>query len=139
MIQISQSKFTYAVVTLTVVVGMLYLVVASEEAANAVAEQAAVFEAIFFAVSGIAYIAVGIWMIKSNSQNKYPYIITLIGSLALIIFYFISRSVSLPIVGQQEDVGAIDITAKILQLAIIALSIYIISVGRTISESNIRP
>ena len=42
---------------------------------------------IFFIVTGIAYIAAGIWMMENKYYSKIPYVIAAIGSIALIAFY----------------------------------------------------
>ena len=82
-------------------------------------------QTIFFLVVGVAYIPLGIWMLK-NKNNKKPYIITFAGSLSLIVLYVLSRTVDLPVVGLQVDVGTIDIVSKIMQGAIVAGSSYVI-------------
>ncbi|TSA18475.1 MAG: hypothetical protein D4R72_02085 [Nitrosopumilales archaeon] len=82
-------------------------------------------QTMFFLAVGVAYIPLGIWMLK-NKNNKKPYIITFAGSLSLIVLYVLSRTVDLPVVGLQGDVGAIDIMSKILQGGIVAGSSYLI-------------
>lgn len=90
-------------------------------------------ETIFFLIVSIAYIPVGIWMLKKNHSQR-PHVIALIGSLSLIIFYIISRTMDLPIVGIQTDVGAIDISTKILQGGIIAGASYLIMVRKKLKN-----
>lgn len=90
-------------------------------------------ETIFFLIVSIAYIPVGIWMLKKKHSQR-PHIIALIGSLSLIIFYIISRTMDLPIVGIQTDVGAIDISTKILQGGIITGTIYLIMVRKKLEN-----
>ena len=82
-------------------------------------------QTIFFLVVGVAYVLLGIWMLK-NKDTKKPYIIASAGSLSLITLYVLSRTINLPIVGLQGDVGTIDIVSKILQGATIAGSSYLI-------------
>ncbi|MBI1829557.1 MAG: hypothetical protein HY222_05395 [Thaumarchaeota archaeon] len=82
-------------------------------------------QTIFFLAVGVVYIPLGIWMLK-NKNNKKPYIITFAGSLSLIILYILSRTVDLPVVGLQGDVGTIDVMSKILQGGIVAGSSYLI-------------
>ena len=86
-------------------------------------------QTIFFLVVAIVYIPVGIWMIKNRSNEK-PLYIALLGSGSLIVFYIISRTVDLPIVGIQSDVNSIDIVVKILQGGIIAGSSYLLMIKR---------
>jgi uncharacterized membrane protein (GlpM family) len=78
-----------------------------------------------FVVSGCAYIAIGLWMAKSKG-NRIPYVVAIVGSLALIALYILSRTISLPIVGLQEDVGTIDVLSKVLQIGIVAGSVYLL-------------
>jgi hypothetical protein len=101
-------------------------------------------ETVFFATVGAAYVGVAGWMlvdlskaakpkriVDASSQNapngnihqktKVPYVIAIGGSSALIVLYLISRTVALPIVGLQEDVGTIDLMSKVLQAGIIGV------------------
>ena len=89
---------------------------------------ATVNEIIFFIVVGIAYIAAGIWMLENKYYSKVPtsYIIAAIGSIALIAFYISTRTMNIPSIGLQDDVGAIDILSKVMQAAIAGISIYIV-------------
>lgn len=81
----------------------------------------------FFTVAGLGYAGVGIWMFKDKGKTNAPYVIAVIGSIALIGIYVASRTVNLPIVGIQEDVGALDILTKVLQLGIVGLGAYMIN------------
>lgn len=78
-------------------------------------------EVIFFTIIGATYIPVGLWMLKRKNSAK-PYVIALIGSAALIVFYVATRTVEIPMIGLQDDVGVPDVTAKILQGVIVALA-----------------
>lgn len=80
----------------------------------------------FFLVVGIAYIPVAIWMLKIKHKNKVPYIIAIIGSIALILLYALTRTVNLPSIGLQSDIGMIDIAAKVIQGGIVSISIFLI-------------
>lgn len=79
-------------------------------------------EIVFFSIVGASYIPVGLWMLKKKEISKKPYVIALIGSAALILFYVATRTVNIPMVGLQDDVGIQDLTAKTLQGAIVAIS-----------------
>jgi hypothetical protein len=79
-----------------------------------------------FAISGAGYVPVGLWMLETKHRSKTPYIIAIGGSLSLILLYVASRTISLPIVGLQDDVGSIDILSKILQGGIIAGCAYLL-------------
>jgi len=125
-----------SVAFLMLVTGAVYLVVATEEIAeaNGVYEEqnpnesieGALIETVFFATVGGAYIPVGLWAISSRDSSKTPYVLAVIGSGALLILYILSRTVNMPLVGQQNDVGFIDILSKGLQVGIISVSAYII-------------
>jgi hypothetical protein len=83
-------------------------------------------QTMFFATAAIVYLPLGIWMIKNNLHSRAPYIIASLVSIALIGLYVLSRTVSLPLVGIQEDVGVVDILAKITQGSIVAISLLLL-------------
>ena len=76
---------------------------------------ATVNEIVFFIVVGIAYTAAGIWMLENKYYSKVSYVIATIGSIALIAFYISTRTINIPSIGLQDDIGAIDILSKVLQ------------------------
>lgn len=92
-------------------------------------------ETIFFLIISIAYIPVGIIMLRKKHSQK-PHIIALIGSLSLIIFYILSRTINLPVVGIQTDVGTIDISTKILQGGIIVGTSYLIITRKKLEQKS---
>lgn len=83
---------------------------------------AAQVETMFFAATAVIYLPLGVWMLKNKLSSRAPYVIASIISVALIGIYIASRTVNLPVVGLQNDVGFIDILSKILQGAILAIS-----------------
>ena len=83
-------------------------------------------EIVFFIVVGVAYIAAGIWMLENKYYSKIPYILAIIGSIALIAFYISTRTMNIPSIGVQDDIGTIDILSKVMQVAIAGISIYIV-------------
>ncbi len=89
-------------------------------------------ELMFFTIVGIAYVLVGFWMIKCKYHSKIPYIVDITGSAALIIFYTVSRTVNLPIIGLESDIGMIDTISKILQGAIIVGSLFVLRLSKRI-------
>jgi hypothetical protein len=129
-----------SVAFLMIATGAVYLYVATQEIAEAnevyveqeVGEsiEGALIEAVFFATVGGAYIPVGLWAISGRHSTKTPYYLAIIGSGALIVLYVLSRTVDMPLVGQQDDVGFIDVGCKVLQGAIVAASMYIIATIR---------
>ena len=118
--------------------GVLYLFVSTQEIADASQEfkenagnpqefeSGAFIETAFFAAVGAAYIPIGLWATITRHTSKVPYVLAIGGSLALICLYVLSRTADIPFVGQQDDVGFIDILSKVLQGGIIAVSGYII-------------
>jgi hypothetical protein len=87
---------------------------------------ATVNEMVFFIVVGVAYIAAGIWMLENKYYSKIPYIIAIIGSTALIAFYISTRTINIPSIGVQDDIGTTDILSKVMQAAIAGVSIYVV-------------
>lgn len=83
-------------------------------------------EMTFFLIVAISYIPIAIWMLKVKHNNKIPYIIAIVGSAALIIFYILTRLIDIPSIGLQTDVGVIDITAKTMQAGIVSISSFLI-------------
>ena len=83
-------------------------------------------QTMLFATTAISYLPLGMWMIKNRLHSRAPYVITSLISFALIGLYVASRTIQLPVVGVQEDVGMIDIICKIIQGSIIVLSVLLI-------------
>jgi hypothetical protein len=83
-------------------------------------------QTMLFATAAIVYLPLGIWMIKNNLHSRAPYVIASLVSIALIGLYVVSRTVSLPLVGIQEDVGIVDVLAKITQGSIIVISLLLL-------------
>src|ERR1700687_1866824 len=83
-------------------------------------------QTMLFATAAIVYLPLGIWMIKNNLRSRAPYVIASLVSIALIGLYVLSRTVSLPLVGIQEDVGIVDILAKITQGSIVVISLLLL-------------
>lgn len=142
----------YVVTALMICTGALYFIVASQDyselsqssarsssnntdSKDEVDTIATVNEIIFFIVVGIAYIAAGIWMAENKYYSKVPYILAAIGSVALIAFYISTRTVNIPSIGIQDDIGTIDILSKVMQAAIAGISIYIVKSSTIIWRS----
>ena len=83
-------------------------------------------QTMLFATAAISYLPLGLWMIKNRFHSRAPYVITSLISFALIGLYVASRTIPLPVVGIQQDVGLIDMIAKITQGSIIILSVLLI-------------
>lgn len=115
------NKLVYIVGGLMLATGAIYLHEAYVESQEFSTELAAQAETMFFSTAGILYLPFGIWMIKSKMASRAPYIISMAGSVMLILLYIASRTVNLPIVGLQEDVGVTDLASKALQAGIVAV------------------
>lgn len=133
----------YLLAAIMLATGALYLGVASDEYAshqqeaqanteideeyeNSESSESAGFgdmgEVVFFSIVGGAYVPIGLWMLRRKEISKKPYLIALIGSASLILFYVATRTVNIPMIGLQDDVGVQDLTAKVLQGAIVSIS-----------------
>lgn len=127
----------YIITALMLSTSIIYLVVAFQDYkqisqthssdSNAAADiSATINEMTFFLIVGIAYIPIAIWMLKVKHNSKIPYLISIIGSAALILFYALTRTINIPTIGLQPDVGLIDVSAKLVQAGIVAISSYLI-------------
>lgn len=63
---------------------------------------------------------------KQVLHTRAPYVIASLISIALIGLYVMSRTVNLPIVGIQDDVGIFDIICKITQGGIVVVSLLLL-------------
>ena len=89
-------------------------------------DSASQIQTMLFTTAAVSYLPIGVWMIKNKLHSRAPYVIASLISVALIGLYVISRTVSLPVVGIQEDVGTIDILCKISQGGIIVVSLLLL-------------
>lgn len=83
-------------------------------------------QTMFFATAGIVYIPLGIWMLRNRLHSRGPYVISILVSIFLMVLYIASRTINLPVVGIQEDIGTVDIITKIIQIGIIAISVRLV-------------
>jgi hypothetical protein len=98
-----------------------------EAAAAATADIAATRnEMSFFLIVAISYIPIAIWMLIVKHRSNIPYIISIVGSAALIVFYILTRVIDIPYIGLQTDVGAVDIATKVIQTAIVSISLFLV-------------
>ena len=83
----------------------------------------------------MANLGVAGWILvfRKRLTNRMPYLIAAIGSAALIGLYIASRTMNLPIVGIQDDVGLMDIVSKALQSSVIGLALYMLSMSRRLA------
>jgi len=83
-------------------------------------------QTMLFATAAITYLPLGIWMVKNKLHSRAPYVIASLISIALVGLYIASRTISLPLVGIQSDIGMIDILAKITQGGIVIVSLLLL-------------
>lgn len=83
-------------------------------------------QTMFFATAGIVYIPLGIWMLRNRLHSRGPYVISILVSILLVVLYVVSRTINLPVVGVQKDIGIVDIITKIIQVGIIAISVRLV-------------
>lgn len=104
-----------------------YVLASLEDISEIGEEVAASMEMTLFLGSAAGYAIVSVWILKSKkSYSIKPYVAAIAGSSFLIILYILSRTIDLPVVGLQDDIGAVDIASKVLQGVIIAISISVI-------------
>lgn len=89
-------------------------------------DAASQIQTMLFTTAAITYLPLGIWMIKNRFHSRAPYVIASLISMALIGLYVASRTINLPVVGIQDDVGLIDILSKVTQGSIIVLSVLLL-------------
>lgn len=75
--------------------------------------------------AGAGYLIVGLWMILDKRNSKIPYIIAIVGSVALLGIYAASRTVGVSGLGT-EPVGLLDLIVGMLQGGIVSGSLYIL-------------
>lgn len=89
----------------------------SEGESSASLDTGTLVQTAFFATADAASIGVAGWIVvarKNPARHAFPYMAAAAGSATLIGLYIASRTVALPIVGLQDNVGTIDILSKIL-------------------------
>ena len=79
-----------------------------------------------FVGASLIYLGLVVWVLKSRLKNKNPYMVSAVFSVIMIGIYIASRTIGVPVVGVEYDVGRIDIVSKILQAAIIGIAGYLI-------------
>jgi hypothetical protein len=134
-----KTTIVYITAALMLLTGAIYFYVASQDYAD-ISQSALLYagtksaqdimattnEMIFFIIIGLGYIAVGIYTLENTYRNKIPYMMAIVGSSALILFYILTRTINIPSIGIQDDIGVPDVLTKVMQAAIVALSVYIL-------------
>lgn len=120
----SSNKFLILSVCLMVIISIIYIVVITEELIEDELEEILedsheLAEIILFSIAAILYILVAIWM--SRTKRLLPIIITIVGTLGLIILYGIAISdLSELVLGiHQESIGSEAVISKTFQIALV--------------------
>jgi hypothetical protein len=139
----------YILLVLIVPTAVIYFVVASQEYSDLIEfldvgiqgeTQEKQVEMTLFIGSGIVYLGLFVWILKTKLRSKIPYIAVAAISAILIVTYAASRTIGVPLVGVEYYIGKLDMANKILEVIMIGISVYLIfAVRKTmIKEETIR-
>ena len=139
----------YILLALIVSTAVIYFVVASQEYSDLLEfldvgiqgeTQEKQVEMALFIGSGIVYLGLFVWILKTKLRSKIPYIAVAAVSVVLIATYAASRTIGVPIVGVEYYIGKLDMVNKVLEVIMIGMSVYLISAARKtmIKEETIR-
>jgi hypothetical protein len=139
----------YILLVLIVSTAVIYFVVASQEYSDLLEflevgiqgeTQEKQVEMALFIGSGIVYLGLFVWILKTKLRSKIPYIAVAAISAILIVTYAASRTIGVPLVGVEYYIGKLDIANKVLEVIMIGISVYLIfAVRKTmIKEETIR-
>jgi hypothetical protein len=139
----------YILLVLIVSTAIIYFVVASQEYSDLVEfldvgiqgeTQEKQVEMTLFIGSGIVYLGLFVWILKTKLRSKIPYIAVAAISAILIVTYAASRTIGVPLVGVEYYIGKLDMANKILEVIMIGISVYLIFAVRKamIKEETIR-
>jgi hypothetical protein len=81
-------------------------------------------EIVFFTVTGIAYVPIGLWVYKNRKYDATPYLIAVTGSLVIVLLYIMHKTIAPSINDLHEDFGVLSILSRILQVSIIIAGSY---------------
>ncbi len=111
--------YRFVVMTLAVGAGIMHLLLAPDHLVDVSTEHAR-----FFAALGVAQISFGIlFMLKPTKRFA---IIGIIGNIGSIILYWVTRIQNLPEpFGAPEGIDTVGITAKIVEMSLVGLLIYL--------------
>lgn len=133
------SIIRYILLALIVSTAVIYFVVASQEYSDLVdflqvgiqgETQEKQVEMTLFIGAGIVYLGLFVWILKTKIRSKIPYIVVAAVSVILIATYVASRTIGVPIVGVEYYIGKLDMVSKALQVIMIGMSVYLISMIR---------
>ena len=143
------SIIMYILLVLIVSTAVIYFVVASQEYSDLIEfldvgiqgeTQEKQVEMTLFIGSGIVYLGLFVWILKTKLRSKIPYIAVAAISAILIVTYAASRTIGVPLVGVEYYIGKLDMANKILEVIMIGISVYLIfAIRKTmIKEETIR-
>ena len=133
------SIIRYILLALIVSTAVIYFVVASQEYSDLVdflqvgiqgETQEKQVEMTLFIGAGIVYLGLFVWILKTKIRSKIPYIVVAAVSVILIATYAASRTIGVPIVGVEYYIGKLDMVSRALQVIMIGMSVYLISMIR---------
>ena len=139
----------YILLVLIVSTAMIYFVVASQEYSDLIEfldvgiqgeTQEKQVEMTLFIGSGIVYLGLFVWILKTKLRSKIPYIAVAAISAILIVTYAASRTIGVPLVGVEYYIGKLDMANKVLEVIMIGMSVYLITAARKtmIKEETMR-
>ncbi|HYL65747.1 MAG TPA: hypothetical protein VEU72_01185 [Nitrosopumilaceae archaeon] len=125
MMKKSTQRFIMIAVILVLANSGIYFVTAYSQMKES-GDAGSQIQTMLFTTAAITYLPLGIWMIKNRLHSRAPYVIASLISVALVGLYVTSRTINLPLVGIQNDIGMIDVLAKITQGAIVVVSLLLL-------------
>ena len=145
----SSSIIMYILLALIVSTAVIYFIVASQEYSDLLEflqvgiqgeTQEKQVEMALFIGAGIVYLGLFVWILKTKLRSKIPYIVVAAVSVILIVTYWASRTVGVPLVGVEYYIGKLDMANKVLEVIMIGMSVYLITAARKtlIKEETMR-
>ena len=143
------SIIMYILLALIVSTAVIYFIVASQEYSDLLEflqvgiqgeTQEKQVEMTLFIGSGIVYLGLFVWILKTKLTSKIPYFVVAAVSVILIVTYAASRTIGVPLVGVEYYIGKLDMANKVLEVIMIGMSVYLITAARKtmIKEETIR-
>ena len=129
----------YILLALIVSTAVIYFIVASQEYSDLLEflqvgiqgeTQEKQVEMTLFIGAGIVYLGLFVWILKTKLRSKIPYIVVAAVSVILIATYAASRTIGVPLVGVEYYIGKLDMANKVLEVIMIGMSVYLISMIR---------
>jgi len=125
----------YILLALIVSTAVIYFIVASQEYSDLLEflevgiqgeTQEKQVEMTLFIGSGIVYLGLFVWILKTKLRSKIPYIVVAAVSVILIVTYAASRTIGVPLVGVEYYIGKLDMANKVLEVIMIGISVYLV-------------